>query len=93
MTSTPSYPASMLPDEQEAQSIRYGVLQAVVRLTSGNFAVFGRGPSGFTLLHIGPWENIKPHVLSIQDAVEYAIESRVKEVTRLVPTLELELDL
>jgi len=93
MTSTPSSPASISPDELEAQSVRYGVLQAVVRLTSGNFAIFSRGPSGFTLLHIGPWEDIKPHVLSTEDAVQYSIESRAKEVARLVPSLHIDLEL
>ena len=55
----------MTPDEQEALSYAYAVKQNIVRLRSGNYAVFGRYDyiSGhMPILHIGPWAECEPFV-------------------------------
>ena len=81
----------MTSDEQEARSVAYVARQGVIRLTSGNFAVYSRYGGGIDVLHIGPWEAIEPYVQSTQDAVEYnrpRVES-VRVRTELGITLDL----
>lgn len=55
----------MTADEQEALSYAYAVKQNIVRLRSGNYAVFGRynySNGHMPILHIGTWAECEPFV-------------------------------
>ena len=79
----------MSPDLQEALSYSYAVRQNIVRLRSGNYAVFGhydysRGVQ--EVAHIGPWAECERFI------TEYVPPVRVTR--SIIPaSLDLELDL
>lgn len=76
----------MTPDEQEALSYSYVVKQGVVRLRSGNYAVFGHydyGAGRLPLLHIGPWAELEPFV------TEYVPSAKPEPVRPPPPLLDL----
>lgn len=82
----------MSPDEQEALSLSYAVRQNIVRLRSGNYAVFdhydySRGTQ--PIAHIGDWASCEPFI------TEYRPPVRVERVRAEIipPGLNLELDL
>lgn len=81
------------PDAQEALSYAYVVKQTVVRLRSGNYAVFGHynyGEGRLPLLHIGPWSELEPFV------VEYVPPAKIERpavVPKALANLNLDLDL
>jgi len=80
----------MTADEQEALSLSYAVRQNIVRLRSGNYAVFGhydysRGTQ--PIAHIGDWASCEPFV------TEYVPPVRVERKVVIPVGLDLELDL
>ncbi len=78
----------MTADEQEALSYAYAVKQNIVRLRSGNYAVFGHynySTGSMPIAHIGDWASCEPFV------TEYVPPVRVER--KVVPTLSLDLDL
>lgn len=83
----------MTPDEQEALSIVYAVRQNIVRLRSGNYAVFGhydyaRGTQ--PIAHIGDWASCEAFVT---EYVPPPPRERKVVVPSALATLDLDLDL
>jgi len=83
----------MTPDLQEALSYAYAVKQNIVRLRSGNYAVFGRydySSGHMPVLHIGPWPECEPFVT---DFVPPPPREQRTNVPSNLAELDLELDL
>ena len=81
----------MTPDLQEALSYAYAVKQNIVRLRSGNYAVFGRynySSGHMPVLHIGPWSECEAYVTEFVPP-----PPRERPVTKGLAHLELDLDL
>ena len=59
----------MTPDEQQARSRKYAANCAVLRLTSGNFALFAPhdNETGMDLIAIATWAELESLVPSIED--------------------------
>lgn len=75
----------MTDDEQEALSVKYNVCR-IVRLTSGNFALFMpfSNDEGLPLEHIGPIEEIVSKILSAEQVECYHAKWRSREAARQV---------
>lgn len=65
----------MTDDEQEAESIKYNVAR-IVRLSSGNFALFSAfdNDDGIRLIHIGDLNSLEPFIPTAAEC-EVAIRS------------------
>jgi len=65
----------MTSDEQEALSYSYAVKQNIVRLKSGNYAVFERynySNGSMPIAHIGPWHECEPFITEYVPPVRMA---------------------
>ena len=83
----------MTTDEQEALSLSYAVRQNIVRLRSGNYAVFGHydyANGRQPIAHIGPWAECEAFVTEF---VPPPKEERRVVVPSALATLDLRLDL
>lgn len=83
----------MTADEQEALSYAYAVKQNIVRLKSGNYAVFGRydyTTGHMPIAHIGPWAECEAFVTEF---VPPPPRERKAAVPSGLANLELDLDL
>lgn len=77
----------MTDDEQEAGSIVYNTAR-IVRLTSGNFALFHpfRNGQGMPIAIIGSIEEVHKHIPSYDECVEYCRGFEMAELEQRKPS-------
>lgn len=83
----------MTPDEQEARSFSYVTQQGVIRLKSGNYAIYDRyNYHGQTMpiLYIGPWAGAEAFITEYRPQPPKAYSA---PPPRPLPSLDLEIDL